>query len=195
VIEFIDVTKYFKKDKIFEHLNFKVNNNDFLIIEGHNGSGKSTIINLILNLKELKKGDSGSINNDFKSISYYPEKFVLPSLIKSHDFLYDYFDDILTKENIDLMINRYKLENKLICNLSKGNTMKIVIIKTLLENSELYIFDEPLNGLDEESKILFKDDLVRLNKENKTIILITHDQEFFKDSYTSLLKLGGDLNE
>ncbi len=195
MIEFINVTKAFKKDIILKDLSFKVENNDFFIIEGSNGSGKTTIINLILNLYTLGKKDSGEIINDFDEISYLPDKFVFPSLVKSYDFLYEYFNGDVNKKTIDYYISRYKLQNKFICNLSKGNGIKIGLIKALAEDKDLYIFDEPLNGLDDESKNFFKEDLIKLNQNNKTIIIITHDVTFFEDSATNILKLGEKNNE
>ncbi len=191
MISFNNVEKFFKKDKVLDNISFEINNGDFVIIEGQNGSGKTTIINLMLKLIDLDKNDRGDIYNDFENISYYPERFNLPSLIKSHDFLYTYFNNIATKDEIDFYIDRYKLENKYICNLSKGNTLKIGIIKTLLEQSELYIFDEPLNGLDEESKRLLAEDLMALKKLSKTIIVVTHDKSVFMEYKSKLIELGG----
>ena len=191
MISFNNVEKFFKKDKVLDNISFEINNGDFVIIEGQNGSGKTTIINLMLKLIDLDKNDKGEIYNDFENISYYPERFNLPSLIKSHDFLYTYFNNIATKDEIDFYIDRYKLENKYICNLSKGNTLKIGIIKTLLEQSELYIFDEPLNGLDEESKRLLAEDLMALKKLSKTIIVVTHDKSVFMEYKSKLIELGG----
>ncbi len=191
MISFNNVEKFFKKDKVLDNISFEINNGDFVIIEGQNGSGKTTIINLMLKLIDLDKNDRGDIYNDFENISYYPERFNLPSLIKSHDFLYTYFNNIATKDEIDFYIDRYKLENKYICNLSKGNTLKIGIIKTLLEQSELYIFDEPLNGLDEESKRLLAEDLMALKKMSKTIIVVTHDKSVFMEYKSKLIELGG----
>ncbi len=190
MIEFVNVSKSFKKDMILKELSFRVENNDFLMIEGSNGSGKTTIINLILNLYTLSKKDSGEIINDFNDISYLPDKYVFPSLVKSYDFLYEYFSGDVNKKTIDYYIKRYKLQNKFICNLSKGNAIKIALIKALAEDKELYIFDEPLNGLDDESKNFFKEDLIELQRNNKTIIIITHDVSFFEDCTTNILKLG-----
>ena len=191
MISFNNVEKFFKKDKVLDNISFEINNGDFVIIEGQNGSGKTTIINLMLKLIDLDKNDRGDIYNDFENISYYPERFNLPSLIKSHDFLYTYFNNIATKDEIDFYIDRYKLENKYICNLSKGNTLKVGIIKTLLEQSELYIFDEPLNGLDEESKRLLAEDLMALKKLSKTIIVVTHDKSVFMEYKSKPIELGG----
>lgn len=195
MIEFINVSKSFKKDKILNELSFKIENNDFFIIQGSNGSGKTTIINLILNLYTLNKNDSGEIINDFKAISYMPDKFVFPSLVKSYDFLYDYFSGTVNKKTIDYFIERYKLQNKFICNLSKGNMIKIGLIKALAEDMDLYIFDEPLNGLDDESKKYFKEDLINLHQNNKTIVVVTHDVSHFKSCSNNILKLKEESDE
>ena len=190
MISFYNVCKSFKKDTVLKNLTFKIENGDFVIIEGHNGSGKTTIINLLLNLIDLDL-NSGEIENDFKSISYYPDRFNLPSLIKSSDFIYMYFDGLKSKVEISNFLEKYNLENKFICNLSKGNMLKIIIIKTLLEDSELYIFDEPLNGLDDLSKEVFLNDLKEKVEKKKTVIVVTHDKEFFKSSANKIITIGG----
>lgn len=190
MIEFINVCKKFKNQLILNDINFMIENGDITLLVGHNGSGKSTTINLILGLLHLNKLDSGEIHNDFSYVSYFPEKFIIPSLVGSHKFLNTYFDGIRSKKEISYYLDRYKIYDKLICNMSKGMGQKLILVKTLLEESELYIFDEPLNGLDEESREVLKEDILNLNKNGKTIIISTHDPEYFMDIKTNIIKLG-----
>lgn len=190
MIEFNSVYKKYKKQEVLNDLSFKIGNNDLTLLIGRNGSGKTTTIKLILKMLEITKDDSGSIINDFSSISYFPEKFSLPSLMKSHDFLYIYFNGEISKSDIDHYIKRYNLLNKYMCNLSKGMMQKVIIIKTLLEESFLYIFDEPLNGLDDESRLLLKEDINELHKNNKSILISTHEPDFFNDISTKIIRLG-----
>ncbi|MGM9971313.1 MAG: ATP-binding cassette domain-containing protein [Anaeroplasmataceae bacterium] len=180
MIQFENVNKYIGKNKVLKDISFVIEDNDFVIINGKNGSGKTTTINLILGLLKLNKTDSGNIIDTFDSISYFPEKFMLPSLINSYEFLYTYFKDTLSSDIIMSYIEKYKLENKRVCQLSKGNQQKIVLIKTLLENSDLYIFDEPFNGLDDSSRELFIKDLMKLKDNKKAVIVVTHEPELFE---------------
>lgn len=190
MIELRNINYSNKNNQIFNNFNLKIDDNKFYIIYGKNGCGKSTTIKLILKIFKLKKTDSGEIYNDFKSIIYFPEKFILPSLMNSYKFLYTYFDGIKSHDLINQYLKKYGVANKLICRLSKGMGQKLVLIKTLLEDAECYIFDEPLNGLDDESKGIFLFDLENLKKKKKTIIVITHEKEFFSKLSDEEIKIG-----
>lgn len=190
MIELRNINYSNKNNQIFDNFNLKIDDNKFYIIYGKNGCGKSTTIKLILKIFKLKKTDSGEIYNDFKSIIYFPEKFILPSLMNSYKFLYTYFDGIKSHDLINQYLKKYGVANKLICRLSKGMGQKLVLIKTLLEDAECYIFDEPLNGLDDESKGIFLFDLENLKKKKKTIIVITHEKEFFSKLSDEEIKIG-----
>ena len=190
MIEFENVIKKYKEQVVLNDISFKIDDNDLVLLVGDNGSGKTTIINLILGILKINKSDSGKIINDFKYVSYFPEKFVLPNLIKSHTFLYTYFKGLKSKEEIDSFISKYNILNKCICNLSKGMVQKIIIAKTILEESNLYIFDKPLNGLDDESRNIFLEDIIDLKNKGKTIIISTHEPDFFNVNNIRILRVG-----
>ena len=67
---------------------------------------------------------------------------------------------------------------------------KIIIAKTILEESNLYIFDEPLNGLDDESRNIFLEDIIDLKNKGKTIIISTHEPDFFNVNNIRILRVG-----
>lgn len=190
MIEFNNVSKKYKEQQVLNNFSFRIGDNDFTLLVGHNGSGKTTIINLILGILKITKEDSGEIIDDFADVSYFPEKFNLPALMKSVNFLHTYFKESLSKDIVDKYIEKYHILNKCICNLSKGMCQKVILVKTLLEESNLYIFDEPLNGLDDESRELFKEDLIALHKRGKSILISTHDPKFFMDTTTNIIRLG-----
>lgn len=190
MIMFNEVTKNIKKINILNNLTFEIKNNKTYVIYGKNGSGKSTTIKLMLNILKLNKNDSGEIYNDFEKINYFPEKFLLPPFISSYDFLKTYLEGLCSDDLILDYMNKYNVYNKKICRLSKGMQQKLILIKTLIEDANLYVFDEPLNGLDDESRGVFLNDLYELKNKNKTIIIVTHEKEFFEDLYDELICLG-----
>jgi ABC-type multidrug transport system ATPase subunit len=85
------------------------------------------------------------------------------------------------KENID----------KDIINLSKGMRQKVLIIQNLMVDSDCYIFDEPLSGLDPISQNIFMDEINKLFDNKKLIIIITH----FPNQYNFNNKLIIDFNK
>ena len=81
-------------------------------------------------------------------------------------------------EKLAFFIERFNLteyKNTPIIKLSKGTKQKILIIQSLIKECDVYIFDEPLNGLDDNMQGVFVDELKKLKKLNKLILIITHN--------------------
>lgn len=74
--------------------------------------------------------------------------------------------------------------------MSNGTKRKIVIIQALINNSDIYIFDEPLTGLDENSKNSFIKELRKFKKNNKIIIIATHRLNDFKVRDKNIIQFG-----
>lgn len=70
--------------------------------------------------------------------------------------------------------------NELNSNVSGGEAQKICIIRELIRNKEIIIFDEPTSKLDSESKIYFINKIKKIKKDHIIIIIITHDSEMIK---------------
>lgn len=180
MIEFHNVTKnYHKRNGIF-NVSFTINRNDFVILSGENGSGKTTTIKLILSFLRLNSHDGGSITNEFKSISYIPERIVLPPFIKGKEFIEDLLK--LQKNEIDYQsyFDYLGLDSSImIGSYSKGMRQKLGIIQALVSTSELVLLDEPLTGLDEatQGKVF---NLLKELKGKKTVVISTHNSLLFE---------------
>lgn len=190
-VQIKNLTKKYGKKIIINNLNLTIDNIKYNIIKGHNGCGKSTLIKCIMN---LVKYDGEIINNN--SICYVPEKIYLPPLIKVSDFL-----NILSKDR-NKLINEYlikfnilKYKDKYINKLSLGTKQKIMIISSLMNNSDMYIFDEPLNGLDDFSVDVFLEELKLLKKQGKIILIILHDSSRLSLRSKRIIRLDGEPNE
>ena len=175
-----------------EYANFVLDNVDFELREGSitgfigcNGAGKSTTLNIIMNLIKPTSGeiyyyDQLINDNDKIDIGYigetqgiYPE-LKLKELSK---FVKRTYKDNWNNERYDLFINKiFKLdENRKIKELSTGMRIKYFISLTLAHNPKLLILDEPTTGLDPSARIEFLDILKEINKKyNTTIIISSH---------------------
>ena len=193
MIEFIDVNYFYGKKQALKNLNLKIEKGSFNLFIGHNGSGKSTTVKLILNLIHNKKG---KVIRNYNSYCYMPEKTTLPDYITIEDFLNDlsYFSKNC---NYEKYLEIFNMDKKmLISSLSKGNKQKVALIQLLMEDKDLYVLDEPTNGLDQESINILVKLLKEKNKQGKTIIVVTHYKKLFSrwkiDKYEFI---DGEVNE
>ena len=193
MIEFIDVNYYYGKKQALKNVNLKIKKGTFNIFIGHNGSGKSTTIKVILNLIHKEKG---KVIRNYESYCYMPEKTILPDYITIEEFLRDL--SYLSKNcNYERYLELFNMDkNQLISSLSKGNRQKVALIQLLMEDKDLYVLDEPTNGLDQESINILVKLLKEKNKKGKTVIVVTHYKKLFQrwkiDKYEFI---NGEVNE
>lgn len=154
------------------NINLKIDELDFsntgiYFLKGNNGSGKTSIIEKIL--KENKVSDlNDSLEN---SISYYSQKQYI------YNISVDKYIDVLDKEKLSYYLELFDIKhlNGPIDKLSGGELTKLKILRTILKDTSIIIFDEPTNNLDKKSVLVLKNILEEIRKE-KTIILISHDE-------------------
>lgn len=171
------------KNIIFENVNLDMSDAGLYIFQGTNGSGKSTILKIIANV--IKKSE-GRIDNDL-SISYLPDKFNMPKLMS----VISYVEMILKiyGNNSDALslINKYQIPKRRIGELSKGNQQKLGLLQIFSNDTDCYILDEPIDGLDEFAKHLFKDIITEKINEGKIIIISLHGKNLFNDLHPKIL--------
>lgn len=181
-----NLSKEFGKITIFKNLNLCLSSGKAYFLTDENGSGKTTFFKCLLN--ELSY--SGKINDMGYLYAFMPEKPIFPETYKMIDFLklfylYDH-DETNIKELYEL-INDFNIEqyqNNRLYTLSKGTRQKVALIKTILMEADIYLFDEPLSGLDANSRNIFAGMLNRLIIQDKIIIIATH----YYDDYVLLNK-------
>lgn len=168
---------------IFNNFNktFKSNNKYELV--GQSGKGKSSLAKLIMNYCK-KDMYSGNIKINYKTIDTISPDYIYSKIayIQKNDFILDSnikdnillgrekpinFYSTLKKLNIDKIID--KDDN----NLSHGEKQRIDISRFIINDYDLYIFDEPTSNLDTETSMFVYDYIFSLN--DKLVIVITHD--------------------
>lgn len=151
---------------------------DFIVVSGENGKGKTTLLELILG---FKKPDLGCVEKKKLKIGYLPEIMMLPPLIKVSEYLETLArvkKDAVSEELLHLFdIPLFKY----IYQLSKGNQQKLAIISTFIGKPDLIILDEPLTGLDQQSRQVLKTYLKSRKESGLSILISTHEPELFKD--------------
>lgn len=188
MIELFNIVKKYKNKTVldFDYFHFEKGKSYLLI--GSNGSGKSTLIKCILGISEINKG---KIQMNCCKVGYVPEKIYSPDFLTIRDFLL-----LINKLNnvetdlIDDYIEKFKLNGNLkMSSLSKGMLQKTIIMQAMIINTDLLIFDEPLNGLDNDSQIEFINSIKKMACLGKTIIVATHYPRFYGNNFDCIVKI------
>lgn len=149
---------------------------------GPNGSGKTTLMKVIAG---LHKQTSGHVLIQGEPLSYKTKANV--SYMPTENFLYDtfkvkdavkFYSDMYTdfnEENAFKILKEINVDSEFkISKLSSGLVGKLKVALALSRNVDLYMLDEPLNGVDVMSRDAIMDLITRAYNENKTIIVSTH---------------------
>lgn len=194
-IYFDSVFFKYNEDMILENFFLRIKEGKFTGIIGENGSGKSTIIKLLLKIYQCKRGNIyvDNINiNEYDNEYYYKNISVMwQNNFLMSGTLYDVINpggkDLKKEEiyklfnemNLDIEkfedgLNTYIYENNF--NVSGGELQKINIIRILIEDRPIIILDEPTSALDNESE----EEICKLLKtllKGKTVIIVTHREK------------------
>ena len=191
---------YNPKENTIKNINFDVYRGDFISIIGTNGIGKSTILKLILAEEKINSGEIKLFSENIKQFKNWSKIGYLEqnSYYKVLNFPATVYEIIMSNmfSNIGLfklpnknhhkkvveileLLNIENLKNKMISKLSGGQIQKVFLARTLVQEPELLILDEPTTAIDADSTNTIYNILTKLNKEkNTTIIMVTHDLKY-----------------
>ncbi len=191
---------YNSKYYTIRNINFDVYSGDFISIIGSNGIGKSTILKLILGEEKIDSGEIRLFGENIKKFRQWKKIGYLEqnAYYKVLNFPATVYEIVMSNmfssiglfkrpnknhhkkviETLELL-NIEKIKNKMISKLSGGQIQKVFLARTLVQNPELLILDEPTTAIDSEATSVIYDILKDLNKkENMTIIMVTHDLKY-----------------
>ena len=186
-IKFSNIEFSYENKKILNRLNFSVSKNEYVGFFGESGSGKSTILKILLGLLDIDKGniqiDNIDVTNNysFNSVGYVSQQtYLFEGSLKDNICLSRKFDKInfITALKLsglnqkDFYIERIIKEGGK--NLSGGQKQRIAICRALYHNPELLILDEPTSNLDDSNKAQILETLNYL-KNKVTIIIVSHN--------------------
>lgn len=171
MIRFENVTKSFEH-KVIDDLSFEIKNGESFGIFGISGIGKTTLINLIL---DLEKEDSGNIYKDFSKASVIFQEDRLIDEISAFDNLKIVNDNARLIEETLRILNIEDLKTP-IDKFSGGMKRRVAIARALIFDGDILIMDEPFAGIDDDNKNIAID-LIKKRFAGKTIILVSHDKD------------------
>lgn len=196
VLEVKDLSFSYPDKSILHRLSFDVESGDFLCVVGTNGTGKSTLLKLILNILQPTEGEIhllGETPDKFKSydkIAYVSQKATsfnrdFPATVEEIVTLGLYSQKGLfkkygkeDKEKVASALKRvgmYDYKNRKIGHLSGGQQQRVFIAKALVSSPEIIFLDEPTVGIDIKAVDSICCLLGELNKSGITIVMVTHD--------------------
>ncbi len=203
-VEMIDIIKIFNNNFYAnDKINLKVKKGSIHALVGENGAGKSTLMSILFGIYKPNSGEIkingksvyidnpikanelgiGMVHQHFKLLDNYT---VWKNIIlgKSKTWGKTVIKTFENKKNILNIVKKYELPiniNAKIKNLTTGERQKVEIIKTLYRENDILVFDEPTSILNDKEIEKFLDIILKLKKEGKTIIFITHKfHEIFK---------------
>lgn len=186
------VKSYDGKKNIINNINLDINDNEFIVLVGSSGCGKSTILRLISGLEEITSGDiiiDGKVVNNihpkdrdiafvFQSYALYPHLSVYDNMAFGLKMRKYSKKDIDTKVratakalDLDNLLDRKPKQ------LSGGQRQRVALGRAIVRNPKIFLMDEPLSNLDTNLRVQMRAEIKRLHKElNTTFIYVTHDQ-------------------
>jgi len=188
VVEIENLRKEYGNTVAVSNSSFTVSSGEVLGIVGPNGSGKTSTLKMIAGLIEPTGGKitiSGYSSQDEEianHIGFLPEESPLYEDMTGVSYL-KFFANLYevpsgkADERIQLWLDRLRLDDRniKIGNMSKGMKRKIAITRSLINDPDVLIYDEPASGLDPLSTRYIMDFIEELKEEGKTIIFSAHN--------------------
>lgn len=199
LITFKDVVKEYgtgeSKQIAVNHVDFTIDEGEFVVILGQSGAGKSTVLNM---LGGMDRPTSGSIRINGEEISAMNDNQMSRLRAENIGFIFQFYNLLpsltayenvaLTKEIVKDALDPSELldavglqehKNKFPSQLSGGEQQRVSIARALSKNPKIILGDEPTGALDSETGIAVLELLQKMCKERqKTVIIVTHNTAF-----------------
>ncbi len=213
MIKLENVSKTFKDNdqlEVLKNISFEIEDNTFTTIVGKSGSGKTTLMNIIGSIDVPTSGDvyvcDKHLNNlNDKEISEYRNKtvgFVFQSFYLEQQFsvlenvcMPLVIAGVKRKEREETarkylaLLDMLDKEKTKVYKLSGGEKQRVAIARALVNDAKVILADEPTGNLDTKNGTIVLDELKKLTKLGKTVVLITHNMEDAKKYSDRILLL------
>lgn len=198
IVEFKDVVKTYGKGEgmqvAVDHVNFTIEEGEFVVILGQSGAGKSTILNM---LGGMDQPTSGKVLIDGMEVSAMNDKQLSDYRAKTVGFIFQFYNllpSLTAYENVALtksivknaldpmeMLTSVGLDShkdKFPSQMSGGEQQRVSIARALSKDPKIILGDEPTGALDSETGVIVLELLQNVSRKNhNTVILVTHNAD------------------
>ena len=194
MLELKNVSKSYKNIKVLNNVNIKFREKEFVSILGPSGSGKTTLLNIIGGLDKYDEGDliiDGVLTRNFKENDWDNYRSKRIGFIFQN---YNLINHLTVLENVELALlvngkkNKSKIidilkkvgledeMNKLPNELSGGQMQRVAIARSIINENDIILADEPTGALDSKTSVEIMEILKEISR-NKLVIMVTHNVE------------------
>lgn len=206
VLSIKNLKKNYGKKQVLDGINLEVSKGQIIGYIGPNGAGKSTTVKILLGLEESYRGDIEIFGKRIQGNTEYKRKIgYVPEVAEMYDNLtaYEYLTFVgelyglegeVVEQKAEKLMDLFGLSGLFhtrISSFSKGMRQKVLIISSLLHNPDLLFFDEPINGLDANSVMVFKEILSQLAAKGKTVFYSSHIMDVVEKISSRIILLNG----
>jgi len=174
--------------KIFENLNLSLGNKQIMQIKGKNGSGKTTFLQVILNILDAKTGEIFWEGRNIKKnvFNFYNQTtFIMDqntstrelTVLDNINFWRGLSSSKLNNDEIYLLLETLdikKYKNTKVMHLSSGEIKKLELLRLILEQKKLWVLDEPYNHLDDASIEILNQTFIDHSNKGGIILFASH---------------------
>ena len=220
ILELRDIYKEYQQGKmvvpVLNHVDFTMEEGEYVAIMGPSGSGKTTLMNII---GCLDKATSGEFYMDGQDVNKCSENEMSDLRLHKLGFVFQSFHLLPRQsalENVEMPLNYAGVPKKLRKErafkalervgladrvtfkpnqLSGGQMQRVAIARAIVNDPKILLADEPTGALDSKSSSQVMDLFQRLNDEGVTILMITHDPEIAEYAGRTVLIRDGELTE
>ena len=200
IVEFRDVVKEYGegegKQIAVDHIDFEIEEGEFVVILGQSGAGKSTVLHM---LGGMDRPTAGTVIVDGVAVSAMNEKQLSDYRAQKVGFIFQFYNllpSLTALENVALtknivkhaldpmeMLSRVGLSGharKFPAQMSGGEQQRVSIARALAKNPKIILGDEPTGALDSETGVMVLKLLIDMAKDGNTVILVTHNADIAK---------------
>ena len=203
-LQIINLSKSYDTKEAVKNISFKLSQNEIVGILGPNGCGKTTTIGMILGLLKPTSGkilingieiESHRVDllNKLNFISPYielPKKLTVKQNLEVYGRLYDVNKLKIKIDYLCEKLRLYEFINKITGELSSGQKNRVSLAKSIINDPEVLLLDEPTASLDPETGDFVRSFLEEYQRENKTsILLASHNMSEVERLCSSVLMM------